>query len=401
MGFLKNIAIKYNTHPIYNLKFAMVCSSSLLFSASYNMLIPELPAYLSSLGGAKYIGLIIALFTLTAGISRPFSGRITDTVGRVPVMVFGALVCVLCGMLYPVLNTVVGFLLLRLLHGFSTGFKPTATSAYVADITPQRSWGEAIGMQSLFYSTGMAVGPAVGSFIKMNYSYNTLFYLSSACAFLSMLIILNMKETLEPKKKFTWKLLKITRRDIIAIEVLPAALVTFLCYVSYGVMLTLIPDWTTNLGIANKGLFFIVFTISSLIIRFIGGKASDKYGRTVVITLGLIVLAIAVIVIGMATSYVLFIVGAILYGIGMGGLTPSLNAWTIDMSKAEARGKAMATMYIALEAGIGIGALFSGWYYQTTIERIPNAFYASSIIVIIGLVYMLRKISVTKNNIHK
>ena len=108
MGFLKNIAIKYNTHPIYNLKFAMVCSSSLLFSASYNMLIPELPAYLSSLGGAKYIGLIIALFTLTAGISRPFSGRITDTVGRVPVMVFGALVCVLCGMLYPVLNTVVG-----------------------------------------------------------------------------------------------------------------------------------------------------------------------------------------------------------------------------------------------------------------------------------------------------
>ena len=101
-----------------------------------------------------------------------------------------------------------------------------------------------------------------------------------------------MKETLEPKKKFTWKLLKITRRDIIAIEVLPAALVTFLCYVSYGVMLTLIPDWTTNLGIANKGLFFIVFTISSLIIRFIGGKASDKYGRTVVITLGLIFLHI-------------------------------------------------------------------------------------------------------------
>ncbi|MCF8715285.1 MFS transporter [Joostella atrarenae] len=391
MSFIKNIAVKYNSHPIYNFKFALVCSSSLLFSASYNMLIPELPAYLSSLGGAKYIGLIIALFTLTAGISRPFSGRITDTVGRVPVMVFGALVCVFCGVLYPVLNTVAGFLILRLLHGFSTGFKPTATSAYVADITPQRAWGEAIGMQSLFYSTGMAVGPAVGSFIKMNYSYSTLFYISSACAFLSMLIILNMKETLSPKKKFTWSLLKISRRDIIAIEVLPAGLVTFLCYASYGVMLTLIPDWTTHIGIANKGLFFIVFTISSLLIRFIAGKASDKYGRTVVITLGLVVLSVAVVVIGLATSHLLFIIGAILYGVGMGGLTPSLNAWTIDMSRPEARGKAMATMYIALEAGIGIGALFSGWYYQSTINHIPHAFYASSVLAIIGLIYMLRR----------
>ncbi|GAA4315285.1 hypothetical protein GCM10023149_11830 [Mucilaginibacter gynuensis] len=56
--------------PIYNLQFALLCLSSLLFSASYNMLIPELPGYLSGLGGAEYKGLIIALFTLTAGISR-------------------------------------------------------------------------------------------------------------------------------------------------------------------------------------------------------------------------------------------------------------------------------------------------------------------------------------------
>ncbi|MCM5663451.1 MFS transporter [Galbibacter mesophilus] len=393
MSFLKNTLSKYNTHPIYNLKFAMVCSSSLLFSASYNMLIPELPAYLSSMGGAKYIGLIIALFTLTAGISRPFSGRLTDTVGRVPVMVFGALVCVFCGFLYPVLHSVFGFLLLRLLHGFSTGFKPTATSAYVADITPQPSLGEAIGMQSLFYSTGMALGPAVGSFIKLTYSYDVLFYSSSVCAFLSMLIIVNMPETLQPKKKFSWSLLKITRRDIIALEVMPAAIVTFLFYSSLGVILTLIPDWTAHLGIANKGLFFIVFTIASLVVRFLSGKASDKYGRTVIIKLGLIILAIAMAVIGMASSYFIFIAGGILYGIAMGVVSPSLNAWTIDMSHKHARGKAVATMYIALEAGIGLGALFSGWYYQKRTEVIPNAMFVAAGIALIALAYIFKRTS--------
>src|SRR5215217_2520312 len=105
----------------YTLKFWLLCTSSFLFSSSFNMLIPELPAYLSSLGGAGYKGYIIGLFTITAGLSRPFSGRLTDTIGRVPVMAVGSLVCVLCGLLYPMLTTVAGFLLLRLFHGFSTG----------------------------------------------------------------------------------------------------------------------------------------------------------------------------------------------------------------------------------------------------------------------------------------
>lgn len=95
---------------IYTFNFILVCLSSFLFSASFNMLIPELPAYLSSLGGAQYKGLIIALFTLTAGISRPFSGKLTDKIGRVPVMAIGSLVCFVCGFLYPVLTSVAGFL---------------------------------------------------------------------------------------------------------------------------------------------------------------------------------------------------------------------------------------------------------------------------------------------------
>ena len=47
---------KLNLDPVYNLHFILMCLSSLLFSASFNMMIPELPAYLSSMGGAEYKG---------------------------------------------------------------------------------------------------------------------------------------------------------------------------------------------------------------------------------------------------------------------------------------------------------------------------------------------------------
>lgn len=384
---------------IYNLQFGLVCLSSLLFSASFNMLIPELPEYLSNMGGAEYKGLIVALFTLTAGISRPFSGRLTDTLGRVPVMAVGSIVCFVCGILYPVLGTVSGFLFLRLIHGFSTGFKPTATAAYVADIVPRERWGEALGIHGLCFSIGMALGPAIGSSIKLYFSMNILFYASSVFALMSIAILMNMKETLKHKQRFSLRILKISRNDIIALEVLPAAIVTFLSYMAYGVILTLIPDWSQHLGIANKGLFFVVFTITSVMIRFGAGKASDKYGRLYLIAIGLFFLIISLLIVGFSTSITGLLVGAAIYGISTGIVSPALNAWTVDMSFPDHRGKAMATMYIALEAGIGLGALFAGWVYQDVIAKIPMLMYGSAGMVFLALTYVWIQFRKNKKNI--
>lgn len=377
------------THPIYNLQFALVCLSSLLFSASFNMLIPELPSYLTGLGGAEYKGLIIALFTLTAGISRPFSGKLTDKVGRVPIMAIGSIVCFICGFLYPVLTSVSGFLFLRLIHGFSTGFKPTATAAYVADIVPKERWGEALGMHGICFSTGMAIGPALGSTIKLYSSMNVLFYASSLLALLSILILMNMKETLETKERFRWSFLKISWADVFDKQVFPAALITFLSYISYGTILTLIPDWSDHLDLTNKGTFFMVFTVSSLLIRFVAGKVSDQYGRVKVIFAGLLLLFIALLFIAYFETVQGIIIGAFIYGISLGVLSPALNAWTIDFSRPNERGKAMATMYIALEAAIGGGALFAGWYYNDIISNIPDIIYVSSAIIVVALLYLV------------
>ncbi|WP_316741699.1 MFS transporter [Pedobacter antarcticus] len=375
-------------NTIYTLQFGLVCLSSFLFSASFNMLIPELPAYLSAMGGASYKGLIIALFTLTAGFSRPFSGKLTDTIGRVPVMAVGSVVCFICGFLYPVLTTVAGFLFLRLIHGFSTGFKPTATAAYVADLVPENRWGEAMGVHGICFSTGLAIGPAIGSLITNHFSIDILFYCSSAFALMSIVILWNMKETLKEKQKLSLSLFKIKRSDIIEWRVIPAALITLLSYISYGVILTVIGDWGSFLGTANKGLFFMVFTLTSLLIRFVAGKASDTYGRVLIMKISLALLSVSLLWIGLATSVFSLMAASALYGVATGMLSPSANAWTIDLSDPKHRGKAMATMYIALEAGIGFGALLAGWIFIDDIRTIPYTFFLCTGVTLLALVYL-------------
>ncbi|MBC7758696.1 MAG: MFS transporter [Phormidesmis sp. FL-bin-119] len=375
-------------HPIYNFQFGLLCMSSFLFSASFNMLIPELPAYLASLGGAEYKGYIIALFTLTAGISRPFSGKLTDKIGRVPVMAVGSLVCVICGLLYPLLTSIAGFLWLRLFHGFSTGFKPTATAAYVADIVPGNRWGEAMGIHSVCFSTGLAIGPAIGSELTERFSINALFYCSSVFALFSIVILMNMKETLVKKEKFNLALLKINRKEIIEIRVIGGAVVTFLSYLSYGAILTVISDWGTHLGVANKGLFYMVFTVSSLVIRFVSGRLSDRIGRVSIIKFSLLLLVVALVFIGRANSPLHLMVAATVYGVATGMLSPALTAFIIDLSHPEHRGKAVATMYIALEAGIGIGAFMAGALYVSDIQMIPLTFYLIAAFTLIAYLYL-------------
>src|SRR5688572_30653249 len=193
------------------------------------MLVPELPEYLSSLGGAEYKGFIISLFTLTAMISRPFSGKLADTVGRVPVMMVGSYVCFFCSLMYPFLASVSAFLMLRLIHGFSTGFKPTGQAAYLSDIIPAERRGEAMGLLGTASSIGMAGGPAVGGLLSNQYGLDVMFYCSSAFALISALILAGIKETVPKKHRFHTGLLKVNRSDLFEPRVIaPCIVMVFL-----------------------------------------------------------------------------------------------------------------------------------------------------------------------------
>ena len=360
--------------PFFTLDYFLLCLSSFLFFSSFNMIIPELPSYLSSLGGEDYKGLIIALFTLSAGLSRPFSGKLADKIGRIPVMVFGASVCIIASLSYPIVTSVAGFLFLRFMHGFSTGFTPTGTSAYVADIVPFNRRGEAMGIQSLFGSLGMAAGPATGGYIGSIWGIQPLFYTSAFTAILSILILIRLKETVAKPEKFHFRLLKLKRDEVIEKRVLVPSLILFLTVFSFGAVLTIIPDFSEHLGILNKGLFFAVFTLSSLGIRIIAGRASDKYGRIPVMILASLSMGIAMFLIGFAESKMMFLLGGVIFGCSVGMNSPTISAWTIDLSMDKFRGRALATMYIAMESGIGIGALVSGFLFANKSENFPLVF---------------------------
>ena len=383
---------------VYTTQFWLLCSSSLLFFASFNMIIPELNSYITGLGGAEYKGLIISLFTVTAALSRPFSGKMADRIGRKPVMIMGAVVCVVVSLFYPILTSVAGFLLLRFLHGFSTGFTPTGLTAYTADIIPMNRRGEAMGILSTFGTIGMSGGLAIGSPIANNFSIDVMFYASSGMALLSILIVFGMKETLTDKYKPDLKLLKIHKRDFLEPKVIAPCLVMALSAFSFGAVLTVIPDFNEFLGIRNKGLFFTIFTLSSIVVRLLAGRVSDRYGREIVLKVSTGLLAIAMLLIGFAVKPMHLFVIAVFYGLAHGMTSPTLFAWATDLADDKFKGRAISSLYIFMEVGIGMGAVLSGFIYANKSENFPLTFLTCGLLALTAFTYLVLKKKKVKVN---
>jgi MFS family permease len=198
-----------------------------------------------------------------------------------------------------------------------------------------------------------------------------------------------MKETLHNKQPFRFSALKISKNEIFEPLVLAPVIITFLTYLSYGVLFTIIPDFSSYLGIHNKGIFYTYFTVSSIGIRLLAGKVSDKYGRLPILKLSSIIMASAVFILAIASTPAMMLTAAVIYGISVGLNSPAVTAWTVDLGNPLYKGRALASMYIAMEAGIGLGAYLSVFVYRNDPHLFPTTFYWTAGVTLLASVYLL------------
>lgn len=342
----------------FPLSFWLLSTGALLFFVSFNLVLPEMPSHLRELGGGDYLGLIIPVFSLSALVSRPLSGYITDQWGRKWALVAGTLFCILAGLLYPFSGTVWFFFMVRMIHGFSTGFTPTGFVAYAGDVVDPAHRGKAMGWLGLFNNAGTSIGYGIGAWIVADFGRDGLYTATALSALLALFLFSRLPETFksaEPRP-LEFKVSRWLHRE----SFLPAVLMLLVC-VSLGSVLTIMPDYTEFRGFDNKGLFLSLYIAASLFVRLISGTISDRFGRplSVAIGTGFQILSTAVLI-GVSQSWG-FWAGAILYGLGQGFNAPALFAWSSDLSSQENRGSATAMLFMALETGIIIGGLAAGF----------------------------------------
>lgn len=358
---------------------------------SFNLILPELNQFITNLGGSEKKGLIYTFFAITALISRPFSGKLSDTIGRKRVMYVGVGFALITSLLYPLSHSVVFFLGLRFLHGIGAGFMPTGATALITDVLPVDNRGRGMGIWGTFISLGIGVGQSLGSPIAGTFGLNNLFMISGIFAAFSGILLGFVKETLpkENKQKFHFGLMKIGLKEIVEPSVLPCALVMFLSAISSGIIFTITPDISEYLGISNKGWFFLFYTISTIFVRLFSGGLSDKIGRRKTLLIGMFLLIISVLLIAFSKTWEIYTAAAIVFGFATGISSPTIFSWTADLSHPERRGIGSGTMFIALEAGFIVGSLSTIFTYNSTWASVPVAFGFGAFLAFVAFLYLL------------
>ncbi|MEY3967294.1 MAG: hypothetical protein RL137_194 [Bacteroidota bacterium] len=381
----------------YSKDFWLLSASMFFFMLSFNLILPEMNGFISGLGGSEVKGSIIFLFSVAAGVSRPFAGRLADLIGRKRSVFIGLGIAIAASISYAWVGALSIFFVLRFAHGLSAGFAPTGATALLTDILPPGRKGAAMGLWGTFISLGIGVGQALGSYIFERSNFDTLFMTSAAFGILALLLLSPIKETLPEQQAFQWRQLLIKWEDVVEPSVKPAALIMLLTAISSGLIFVLTPDYSTYLGIANKGYFFGIYVLSTIGIRLVFSSLSDRIGRRETMVIGCSLLVLSMVLLGFTDDVWSYSFAAAIFGLATGISSPTLFAWTADLSHAHRRGTGSGTLFIALEIGILIGSGLTFLFYKNTIESARHCLFIAAGFGVIALLILLVQIRSAKS----
>lgn len=138
---------------------------AILMTAS-GALMAFLPLYGIKVGlHAGEVGLLFGMMGIASILARPVMGRLSDRIGRRPLIMTGQIICAAVMILLPWTGGFVGILLLSLIFGFGEAVIGSSTSAMVADLCKEKSLGSAMGVFGTVMDIGHAGGPILTGFL--------------------------------------------------------------------------------------------------------------------------------------------------------------------------------------------------------------------------------------------
>ena len=137
----------------------------------FGLLIPILPTFASKdLGINDFgIGFIIAVYSLMQFIFNPIFGKLSDKVGRKPVIAVSLLMTATSYIIFSFAGSFIVLTLSRMLAGLG-GSNIGVAQAYIADITNKEERTKGMAVIGMAFGLGFVFGPVIGAFISQ-YGY--------------------------------------------------------------------------------------------------------------------------------------------------------------------------------------------------------------------------------------
>ena len=342
-----------------------------LVMVGFGIIIPVLPFYAEEIGASPtQLGLLMAVYSLMQLLFAPIWGRVSDKIGRKPVIMIGIFGLAVSFFFMGISSALWMLFVARVIGGVLSAANMPTVMAYVADITTPEDRGKGMGIIGAATGLGFVFGPAIGGvFSKINLSMP--FYIAGTLSLLTFFLVwFFLKESLTEENRIQQHKETITIRQALSG---PHAVLFFLhLFISLSLSgleatFAYFAADRAGLGTIELGLVFMIMGLASAIVQGgIVGRMTKKYGEGIVIQIGIVVSMLGFGLILLIDSFTTAAIYLTIFGIGNGIIRPAVSAL---LTKTSASGHGRTTGLLSSFDSLGriFGPPIGGWLFSITI----------------------------------
>ena len=360
----------------------------------FGLIIPLLPFYGEHFQATPAeVGALMAIYSLAQFIAAPLWGRLSDRVGRKPVLALSLLGSTLSYAWLAYSESLWMLFAARAMGGFMAGNIATAF-AYVADVTTPANRAKGMGIVGAAFGLGFIFGPAIGGILAgadpMHADYRTPALIAAALSALAMLLtVLILPESLPrsvrqahramPRADRWQALARALRRPSVGRLIAIAFLATFV----FAGIETTFAMWSRRRfgwGPEQNGyLFAFIGLISATVQGGLVGRLAKHFGEHRLVVAGAATLAIGILAVPLAASVPLLAIAMLAVALGFGLMTPSLNSLVSLSVDAGVQGGTMGVTRSATTLARVLGPGWAGLLFEYLGKDWP--FFAGAVIM--------------------
>jgi multidrug resistance protein len=344
----------------------------------FGIIIPLLPYYAETYGATGFtVGLLTTSFSFSQFVFAPFWGRLSDRVGRRPVLIGSLLVTGVSYFVYAAAGSLALLFASRILAGVAGAVLSTA-QAYVADTTTPENRTKGMGLIGAAFGMGFIFGPAIGGVLS-RWGFAAPAYASASLALAAAVFaFLRLPESLprEARAGSAARRSRTTLREALARPAVGTVLELFfiatLCFSGMETILALFCQRFYGWGPHQIGyLFAYVGVVAALMQLGIVGALARRFGERALVRAGLALMGTAFVTAGLGPPLALFLamMGAIAVASGL--MTPSLSGLISIATPADEQGGILGVYQSLGSLARAVGPFLGGLAFDVVSPGAP------------------------------
>jgi multidrug resistance protein len=360
-----------------------------LVHVGFGIIIPIMPYFAESMGATSvHLGLLMASYSLTQFIFAPMWGRLSDRVGRRPVIIIGLLGFGLTFLAFAMSRQLWVLFVTRILGGFLTSAALPTAMAYMADSTSEKDRGKGMGLMGAAMGLGMIFGPGIGGYLG-EFGFRVPFYFAAGLGFLNAVIALFMLPESLPPDKRTVRTEKAKQPSVLSALRGNLGYVFFLAFlIAFAMgnlesMFALFVEAKLGFGSAEVGtVFMVVGTIGVVLQGVVVGKAINRWGEIALSRAALLLTAVGYLLVTRAVNLWTLVLFVAIQNLGSAFLSPSLSSY-ISKKTGSGQGAAMGMQQSFMSLGRVAGPLWGGLVFGISYHM---PYFTGAAIMLLGFI---------------